>query len=313
MKFSRLTACISLIAALCILASSITVFGANSDYLSEAKWVRAAGVKTEEINKTSVNNRLTGTAAYIKDNDTLTFYNKFSLSESSMNYDGGDDVRVQYEISAKEGLYTFSVTENGMEDEFGGSQEVIDVGCNFYNDAATCKVLTYAQYNGSSTQVAVRVFLFINNCRYLIFDSVKLKVPEKTTTKKQTTTKKAKTTKKKSATTRSKKRASKSGGKNSNQSGRQGATEHSTKFDMHFDDESSAKVKKSTKAKTTAAAQNTATVAEHINAMSNRSLVMLICGIALIIAGVLILFYAIGYSKAAKKNRHDNTDEEQHE
>ena len=291
MKIIR-TAIISVIMICTLVCCTLISLGANSDYLNEGKWERAAEVKTVTLNKKSINNRLGGYASYICDNDILAMYNRFSFSESSMQYDGSDDVRVQYEVTAKEGIYTFAVTKDGIDDEFGESQNVFDVGYNFYCEGKTGKALTYFQYNGDSTSINIRVYLFANNCRYLVLNSVKMKIPEKTTVKK-TTTKKAKKKKKKS----SKKSKSNSRAKSSYNSAESAGT---TKFDMQFDDENNTKKAKTTKAKTTVNTdENTPVLSRSV--MSNSSLILLICGIILIVVGALIIIYSVGYSKAKKQ------------
>ncbi|MBQ7595342.1 MAG: hypothetical protein IJI47_07545 [Eubacterium sp.] len=324
MQIHRLKAIISFVLVLCLIPGTITVFGANSDYLNDAKWARATGVKTVELNKTSINNHLSGTASYIKDNDILAMYNRFSFSESSMQFDGGDDIRVQYEVAAKEGLYTFGVTENGIDDEFGESQKVFEVGYNFYLDADTGKVLTYIQYNGDSSSVKVRTFLFVNNCRYLVFDTVGLKKPEKTTTKKQTT-KAPKTTKNKARTTLrykyknrykykyKNKRSTKAARYRSSKSGNEAAQEHSTKFDMQFDDENQSNKSKKKAKNTSTTTDNETTSASQRASMTDRALILLISGIALIIFGALIILYTAGYSKAKNRFKSDNPPDEKEE
>ena len=295
MKILR-TAIISVILICSIVCCTLISYGANSDYLNEGKWERAAEVKTVTLNKKSINNHLGGYASYICDNDILAMYNRFSFSESSMHYDSSDDVRVQYEVTAKEGIYTFAVNKDGIDDEFGESQNVFDVGYNFYCEGKTGKALTYFQYNGDSTSINIRVYLFTNNCRYLVLNSVAMKIPEKTTVKK-TTTKKATTKKKKS----SKKSKSNSRGKSSANAAESAGT---TKFDMQFDDENAAKNAKTTKAKTTVKTDENAPVLSR-SAMSNSSLILLICGVILIVVGALIIIYSVGYSKAKKQFKTD--------
>ena len=283
-----------LLSLILLCCSPVICFAANSDFLTESKWVTAKGVKSQIISSETVNSNISGKALYIKDNENLVLYTNFTFSESSMNFDGYDDISINYECETKEGIYTFSIDENGIVDEFGESQNVFDVGQNIYIDATSATLLSYIQYTGQSTVTKTRVFLSINGKRYLILDRIKLKIPEKTTVKKE------KTTKKKSSSGRVKIKTY------SNNSVRTKTTaEKTSKFDMTFPDETKVSSTEETTELLTEKQEQS-----FFSSMNKKALYFSIFGVILVIIGLLVVMYVIGYTNA-KSKEIDEEDKEQ--
>jgi hypothetical protein len=192
---------ITLFAFFIALLTSGSVYAANLDYLSYEKWDNNRKVKSVDIYKTSRENHLNGKLKYVVDNDNLIVYSNISFDESTLSGED-DDIRVIYEFVMHDETYSFALDSEGICEDSGDAEQTFEVGQNFFYNGETPQCLSYAQYLGDSSGGRVRIYLFVNNSRYLVFDSIRIEKP--TTTKKQTTTKKKvekkKTTKAKAKT-----------------------------------------------------------------------------------------------------------------
>ena len=182
------------------ICTNIYAFGANDDYLKYENWYSNPKINTENIKKSSRGNSLTGNFSYYVDNETMTVYTCIVFDETTYS-NKNDDVRVQYSFAMSEDTYTFSVNSDGVIE---GNSSLFTVNQNFFTLDDTPQAISYAQYNGKSATGKIKVFLFVNNTRYLLNDSIPVEKPSTTkpvTTKAEKTTKakttKVKTTKKK--------------------------------------------------------------------------------------------------------------------
>ena len=183
------------------LVFTITAFAANLDYLSYEKWDNNSRVKTVDVHKTALDNKLNGTFRYAVDNSELIVYTYLSFNESSLG--GDDDIRIVYEFEMHDETYTFALDKDGLCEDSGDIEETFEIGQNFYYDGDTPQCISYAQYLGDSSGGKVRVYLFVNNSRYLVYENIRIELPTTTkpsTTKKSTKKSKSKTTKRKSST-----------------------------------------------------------------------------------------------------------------
>jgi len=284
-KLSKiLTAFVSIIA----LFSCINSYAANIDYLNAVNWSNNKHIYSANIEKKSANDIMYGEIRYLKDNDNLTIYTYFSVSETSLLYDYSDDIRVIYEVEAAEAKFTFTINSEGIEDEFGQSEEIFDCGSNIYYEASALQALTYAHYTGKSSEIKVRVYLAINSSRYLALDTVKLKVPETTTKTKETTTKKFTTKKSVSSTNKTSKKSSDTKTKKFSISDKTDGLSEDT-----------GKVLKPS---------NKTSDAYNRGEMPQNAKILLIVGIIILLIGIIIAAFYAGRSTKNEESQDENAD-----
>ena len=275
---------------LIVILSTGTVFAANVDYLNADKWEDNSKVKSYELNKTTPENSLYGTFSYVKDNEGLCLYSKISFSETSLNFDDTDDIRISYKVTTESEEYTFSLTNNGMEEDMGEAYNVFDTNQNIYIDGDRAEAISYVQFNGDAEFCKYKVYLFVNNSRYLVADSIKVVKPVTTKPTKQNTTKhKSKTTK------------------------------HSRVYTTKY--KTSTTKYNTTTAKTTkfsgdySSANNDVDSADGFSYFSRNKRIVMIISIILFIIGLMIVVYNAAMQNAVKdaeekeKNKDDDNEE----
>lgn len=290
------------------ICTNIYAFGANDDYLKYENWYSNPKINTENIKKSSRGNSLTGNFSYYVDNETMTVYTCIVFDETTYS-NKNDDVRVQYSFAMSEDTYTFSVNSDGVIE---GNSSLFTVNQNFFTLDDTPQAISYAQYNGKSATGKIKVFLFVNNTRYLLNDSIPVEKPSTTkpvTTKAEKTTKakttkvkttKKKTTKKSKKTT--KKKATKAAAKINNMTKTSASSETESKYSV-----SVSKISAEVPANSEASTSNNAETAQIKGNLSKSSLGLIIFASVLAIIALLIIFYNIGAANA--KSKDDKNDD----
>ncbi len=290
-----------LLICLLLCLQPFSVFAANTDYLNAEKWEDNPRVKTSDLERHAPLGDLYGRFSFVKDHEELAVYTYVAFSESTMAFDDSDDVRVIYEFHMSDDTYVFSLNSNGICEEFGEESNLFEYDINLYNDGSTCYLMSYGDYNGNALLGDVKVYLSVNNSRYLLQDKIHIQVPEKTTKKKTTTTKRTnkKRTKKSRKATSSNKRSSHKAAKK----------QRSTKFYASITKHASKSTKKNTTAKTTTESVTPANSAADGFSVKNRTLLIFCIGVGVI--ALLLVVYYVGYSNAqAVKNDKEEEKEE---
>ena len=194
-----------------------TVWAANLDYLEYSKWMNNKNITFEEINKTALDEELTGTFGYYTDKD-MCVYTFFSLDYR----DKDDGAKVTYTYRIGDETYSFSVGSDGMCDALSEEEQRLFSAYSNFSDSKNGVYITAAEYLGKEKECTVDVSFYNSRRSFVIKEGIELSSVED---EEQTT--KASASKKESSVSDSKKSEKTTASTKSNS---KSASEKATKY-----------------------------------------------------------------------------------
>lgn len=167
------SAVMALFFCLFLISIPITSFALDYDYLNAEKWNNSQNVKSVNINKNSAGNKLDGVFKFYRDCDNNCLYLYFFVEENTLK--DYQDVKISLTVNNDYMVYSFSIDANGMCDQQNEEQSVFQVCQNFSSYSGTSSGLYMAAVQSDAlSNSLVDIALYINGCRYLILESIKM-------------------------------------------------------------------------------------------------------------------------------------------